>query len=69
MGSVGVLYAIAVGIGISVSGWVVSKKLRRRMKETLGRNPSDIEMASLKTWMDVEQDEELREATKPIHPR
>ena len=69
MGSLGLLYAIAVGIGISVSGWIVSKKLRRRMKETLGRKPSDYEMASLKTWMEVEQDEALREATKPLHPR
>jgi hypothetical protein len=39
------------------------------MRKSLGRTPSDLELASLKTWMQVEQDEELREATKPLHPR
>jgi hypothetical protein len=69
MSSIGTLYVIGVALSLTISGWIVTIKVRRRMKKTLGRNPSDLEMASLKTWMAVEQDEELREAIKPIHPR
>ena len=63
------LYVLGAVIGVAVSGWIVTRQVRRRMRKTLGRTPSDLELASLKTWMQVEQDEELREATKPIHPR
>jgi hypothetical protein len=63
------LYILGAVIGVAVSGWIVTRQVRRRMRKTLGRTPSDLELASLKTWMQVEQDEELREATKPIHPR
>jgi len=69
MSSIGTLYVIGVALSLTISGWIVTIKVRRRMKRTLGRYPSDLEMASLKTWMAIEQDEELRDATKPIHPR
>jgi hypothetical protein len=62
------IYVVGLIIATAISGWVVTLRARRRMKKTLGRNPNDLEMASLKTWMQVEQDEELREASKPIHP-
>jgi hypothetical protein len=62
------IYVFGVIIAVTISGWLVSFQVRRRMKKTLGRNPSHVEMASIKTWMQVEQDEELREASKPIHP-
>jgi hypothetical protein len=63
------VFEFGIVIGVAVSGWIVTREVRRRMRKTLGRTPSDLELASLKTWMQVEQDEELREATKPIHPR
>lgn len=66
---IGTLYILGAVIGVAVSGWIVTRQVRRRMRKTLGRTPSDLELASLKTWMQVEQDEKLREATKPIHPR
>jgi hypothetical protein len=69
MDVIGTLYVFGIVIGVTVSGWIVTRQVRRRMRKTLGRTPSDLELASLKTWMQVEQDEELREATKPIHPR
>jgi hypothetical protein len=63
------VFEFGIVIGVTVSGWIVTREVRRRMRKTLGRTPSDLELASLKTWMQVEQDEKLREATKPIHPR
>jgi hypothetical protein len=63
------VFEFGIVIGVTVSGWIVTREVRRRMRKSLGRTPSDLELASLKTWMQVEQDEELREATKPIHPK
>jgi hypothetical protein len=45
----------------AVSGWIVSARSRRRMKQGLGRNVDDCEMTSLGAWMQVE-DEESRKA-------
>jgi uncharacterized protein YneF (UPF0154 family) len=68
MDVIGTMYTVSVIIVMAISGWWVTRQVRRRMKKTLGRNPSDLELASLKTWMQVEQDEQVREASKPIHP-
>jgi len=67
--SISTIYILGSVIALTVSGWIVTIRVRRRMRKSLGRTPSDLELASLKTWMQVEQDEELREATKPLHPR
>jgi len=67
--SISTLYILGSVIALTVSGWIVTIRVRRRMRKSLGRTPSDLELASLKTWMQVEQEEELREATKPLHPR
>jgi hypothetical protein len=55
-------------IGLEISSWKVSRAVRKRMSKTMGRKPSDLEMASLKTWMEVEQAEELNQAVKRTHP-
>ena len=62
------IYIFGGMIAMAVSAWLVTRQVRRRMQKTLGRNPNDLEMASLKTWMQVQADEEQREASKPIHP-
>lgn len=62
------IYVFGGMIAMAISAWLVTRQVRRRMQKTLGRNPKDLEMASLKTWMQVQADEELREASKPIHP-
>jgi hypothetical protein len=53
----------------TVSTWIVTRRMRQRVKKTMGRNPSDLELTSLRTWMQVGQDE-ARQAAKqaPIHP-
>jgi hypothetical protein len=65
------LYALMGFIAVIAAGvelWVVTRRVRKRMKKTMGRNPSDLEMASLNTWMKVEQEEDLNKAVKSIYP-
>jgi hypothetical protein len=59
---------ITKAIWLTISGWIVSLRARRRMKKSLGRKASDLELASLKTWMAVEETEQREEESGPIHP-
>jgi hypothetical protein len=54
---------------LTVSGWIVTARVRRRMGKSLGRKATDLELASLKTWMRVEESEQRQEENRPIHPR
>ena len=63
------LIEFAAVIALTVSGWIVTSKVRRRMKKSLGRKATDLELASLKTWMRVEETEQREEESRPIHPR
>jgi hypothetical protein len=56
-------------IAVTVSGWIVTTQVRRRMKKSLGRKVADLELASLKTWMRVEEAEQRDKESSPIHPR
>lgn len=56
-------------IALTVSGWIVTKEVRRRMQKSLGRNASDLELASLKTWMKVEEREQQEKESGAIHLR
>ena len=59
---------VAKAIWLTVSGWIVSLLARRRMKKSLGRKATDLELASLKTWMRVEETEQRKKESVPIHP-
>lgn len=63
------LFRLTTALWITVSGWVVTLRVRRRMKKSLGRKATDLELASLKTWMRVEEAEQRDEESRPIHPR
>lgn len=63
------LYGFGAVIAATVSGWIVSLRARRRMKKSLGRKATDLELASLKTWMRVKEAEQREEESRPIHPR
>ncbi|HEY2170550.1 MAG TPA: hypothetical protein VGJ30_13050 [Candidatus Angelobacter sp.] len=67
--AIGTLYILGVVIAAAVSGWIVTMQVRRRMKKSLGRKATDLELASLKTWMKVEEREEQEKESGPIHPR
>jgi len=59
----------AIIIGTTVSGWIVTVQMRRRMKKSLRRNATDLELVSLNTWMRVEEAELKNQENQPIHPR
>jgi hypothetical protein len=56
-------------IALTVSGWIVTRQVRRRMGKSLGKTPTDLELASLKTWMKVEEAEQREKESNPVHPR
>ena len=56
-------------IALTVSGWVVTKRVRRRMQKSLGRSATDLELASLNTWMKVEEAEQQEKESSSIHPK
>jgi hypothetical protein len=56
-------------IALTVSGWIVTTRVQRRMKKSLGRSASDLELASLNTWMKVEEREQQEKESGPVHPR
>lgn len=63
------LIEIVAVIALTVSGWIVTTRVRRRMQKSLGRKATDLELASLKTWMGVEEVEQRDKESSPIHPR
>jgi len=63
------LIEFAAVIALTVSGWIVTKQVRRRMQKSLGRKPADLELASLNTWMRVEEAEQRDKESSSIHPR
>ena len=67
IGTLYTLYIVGFAIALTVSGWIVTVRARRRMKKSLGRKATDLELASLKTWMRVKETEQREEASRPIH--
>ena len=63
------LFGFAAAIAATVSEWIVTGHVRGRMRKSLGKKPSDLELASLKTWMKVEETEQREKESRPIHPR
>jgi hypothetical protein len=63
------LFEFGAVIALTISGWIVTMRVRRRMKKSLGRKASDLELASLKSWMGVEEAEQREKESGPIHPR
>ena len=63
------LFEFGAVIALTISGWIVTMRVRRRMKKSLGRRASDLELASLKSWMRVEEAEQREKESGPIHLR
>jgi hypothetical protein len=56
-------------IAVTVSAWIVTRQVQRRMRKSLGKTPTDLELASLKTWMKVEEREQREKESGPVQPR
>ena len=57
------------GIGLTISGLIVAVRMRRRMKRSLGRRVSDLDLVSYKTWNQVERAEQQNAESGLIHPK
>jgi len=62
------LFEFGAVIAVTLSGWIVTRQVRRRMRKSLGRSATDLELASLKTWMRVEETEQREKESGAIHP-
>ncbi|PYP83556.1 MAG: hypothetical protein DMG65_24150 [Candidatus Angelobacter sp. Gp1-AA117] len=69
IGSFHELYLLAMAIALTVSGWIVTIRVRRRIRKALGRKATDLELVSLNTWMQVDEAEKKKRENLPIHPR
>jgi hypothetical protein len=56
-------------IAVTVSAWIVTRQVRSRMRKSLGKTPTDLELASLKTWMKVKEAEQREKESDPVHPK
>jgi len=45
---------------IGISSWVVGKRMRRRIKNDLGKTADEGDLTSLETWMKVDEVEEKK---------
>ena len=59
------LFEFVAVIAVTISAWIVTRQVRRRMKKSLGRKATDLELASLKTWMRVEEAEQREKESRP----
>jgi hypothetical protein len=55
---------LAVIVFVTISGWIVTIRVRHRMRRALGRRASDLDLVSFKAWNEVEEAEQQ----KAIHP-
>ncbi len=59
IGSIKAVVALVVIAVTAITSWILGVRMRRRIKRTLGIRPTnEMELTSLKTWMDVENAEE-----------
>ena len=65
----GTIIKLAVILFVTVSGWIVTMRVRRRMRKALGKRASDLDLVSFKKWNQVEEAEDRVRQSGPIHPR
>jgi len=63
------LFEFVGAIAVKASEWKVTREVRLRMGKSLGKTPTDLELASLKTWMKVEEREQQEKVSGPVHSK
>jgi hypothetical protein len=60
-----VLFTLIVILVMAISTWILGIRMRRRIKRALGTDvQNDVELTSLKTWMNAEDAEERNRGGK-----
>jgi hypothetical protein len=57
--------AVLVIFATTVSAWIAGIQMRRKIKRDLGRKATDADLASIDTWMKVDEVEQRNGRTKP----
>jgi hypothetical protein len=55
-------------IFIVISSWIISIRMRRKIKKDLGRKANNLDLTSIDTWMKVDEVEHEDNRKKPIEP-
>ena len=56
------LYLIIFMLVSTISAWITVHRMKRKIRETLGRPANDADLTSLNTWIQVEE----KEGRKPL---
>jgi hypothetical protein len=65
IGSIKFVAGLVVIVVSTITSWILGVRMRRRIKKTLGITPTnEMELTSLKTWMNVENVEEKNRGGK-----
>ena len=65
LGSIRTLIALIVIAVTTITSWMLGVRMRRRIKKTIGiQVTNEMELTSLKNWMDVENIEEKNRGGK-----
>jgi hypothetical protein len=65
IGSIKIVAGLVVIVVSTITSWILGVRMRRRIKKTLGITPAnEMELTSLKTWMNVENVEEKNRGGK-----
>lgn len=65
VGSIKALVSLVIIAVTAITSWILGVRMRRRIKRTLGITPTnEMELTSLKTWIDVRDAEEKNRGGK-----
>jgi len=59
----GVIVIISV-----VSAWITGLRMRRKIRQDLGRKATDADLTSIDTWMKVDEVEQQKKRNRPVSP-
>ena len=64
-------FAIILGVLAfsAISSWLIGRKMRREIKQDLGRRATPEDLSDIDTWMEVREAEDQALAEKPPHEK
>lgn len=57
---------LGIFVALAISDWITSIRMRRRIRSDLGRQGTDADLTSIRTWMEVVDTEQRNEKNKPL---
>jgi hypothetical protein len=57
---------LALLVFSGITSWIMGLRMRRKIRKDLGREATDLDLASIDTWMKVEEVERRQSQKKPL---